>query len=367
MSFFFNPNNELLRYKSAFDKKIKNFEKSIIEEKGKYSQLLNSIPLPLALINEQRFILFSNTSAKNIFPLNFQGNYLHQYFRDPILKKTIEKINKKLDAETFNLKIELNNKMVIFNVKMHPVLSEEKKIIYYLIIFIDQNKISKSIQERNDFLANASHELKTPLTNILGISEIISTDPSALLENKSFGKNLYSSAKSMQNLINSLLSLSKVEINKNIIVYKDQQLDSLINFIIKEYKSNIQKNNHIKVVNNLQPKGAQFKTDKKELSLLFFNLLDNSFKYGSTLVQVFLEMKKDNVIITLNDNGQGIPKNEVQRVTERFYRVKNNDKIEGNGLGLAIVQEIMNNHNGAIRIESEEGKGTKVSLIFKGV
>ena len=89
--------------------------------------------------------------------------------------------------------------------------------IYYLIIFIDQDSVSKSIQERNDFLANASHELKTPLTNIMGISEIIYNDPNAIIENKIFRKNLLLNVKRMQSLINALLSLSKIEVNKNII------------------------------------------------------------------------------------------------------------------------------------------------------
>ena len=186
ISFLLNPKNEYLRFKVAFEKKMQLYDKKLLEEKSKYSQLLNSVPLPLVLINEQRFILFANNSAKGLFPSNFEGSYLHQYFRDPILKNTIEKVKNNLDDYSLNLQIDLNNKNVLFNVKIQPVISEEKEILYYLIIFIDQDSISKSIQERNDFLANASHELKTPLTNIMGISEIISNDPKAIIENKNF-------------------------------------------------------------------------------------------------------------------------------------------------------------------------------------
>ena len=174
ISFLLNPKNEYLRFKVAFEKKMQLYDKKLLEEKSKYSQLLNSVPLPLVLINEQRFILFANNSAKGLFPSNFEGSYLHLYFRDPILKNTIEKVKNNLDDYSLNLQIDLNSKNVLFNVKIQPVISEEKEILYYLIIFIDQDSISKSIQERNDFLANASHELKTPLTNIMGISEIIS-------------------------------------------------------------------------------------------------------------------------------------------------------------------------------------------------
>ena len=137
ISFLLNPKNEYLRFKVAFEKKMQLYDKKLLEEKSKYSQLLNSIPLPLLLINEQRFILFANNFAKGLFPSNFESSYLHQYFRDPILKNTIEKVKNDLADYSLNLQIDLNNKNVLFNVKIQPVISEEKEILYYLIIFID--------------------------------------------------------------------------------------------------------------------------------------------------------------------------------------------------------------------------------------
>ena len=365
ISFFFNANNEYLRYKAAFQKKIQLYDKKLLEEKSKYSQLLDSIPLPLVLMNERRFILYANNFAKDIFPSNFEGSYLHQYFRDPILKNTIEKVKNDFVDYSFNMQTDLNNKNVLFNVKIQPIISEEKKILYYLIIFIDQDSISKSIQERNDFLANASHELKTPLTNIIGISEIISNDPKAIIENKNFSKNLLVNVKRMQNLIYSLLDLSKVEINKNIIQYKLLSLEEITNSTINEFKNIYSKKQNIKIFNNLKNKSLKLKTDEKEFKLLFFNILDNAFKYSSSLVKIYLEETTKNIKIIFQDNGIGIPINDINRVTERFYRVKGNEKIEGSGLGLAIVSEIMNNHEGEIKIESEKRVGTKISLIFK--
>ena len=90
-----------------------------------------------------------------------------------------------------------------------------------------------------------------------------------------------------------------------------------------------------------------------------------TIKYSSSSVKIYLEETAKNIEIIFQDNGIGIPKNEINRVTERFYRVRGNEKIEGSGLGLAIVSEIMNNHEGEIKIESEERVGTKVFLIFK--
>ena len=171
----------------------------------------------------------------------------------------------------------------------------------------------------------------------------------------------------MQSLIDSLLSLSKIEVNKNIIRYKLLDLKNITKLTINEFKDiNSQKKN-IRLFNNFKNKSLKLKTDEKEFKLLFFNILDNAFKYSSSLVKIFLEETTKNIEIIFQDDGIGIPKSEINRVTERFYRVKGNEKIEGSGLGLAIVLEIMNNHEGEVKIESEEKVGTKVSLIFKRV
>ena len=201
----------------------------------------------------------------------------------------------------------------------------------------------------------------------MGISEIISNDPKAIIENKNFSKNLLVNVKRMQNLIYSLLDLSKVEINKNIIQYKLLSLEKISNSTIDEFKNIQSKEQNIEIFNNLKNKSLKLKTDEKEFKLLFFNILDNAFKYSSSSVKIYLEETAKNIEIIFQDNGIGIPKNEINRVTERFYRVKGNEKIEGSGLGLAIVSEIMNNHEGEIKIESEEKVGTKVFLIFKRV
>ena len=366
-SFFSNVENELLRIKASYVKKIELDKLILKEEKSKYSQLVDTIPLPVVLVSPDRYVLFLNRTARKIFPKNFEGSYIQNFFRDPSLNECFNRIkNKNLTDEEIRI-VYNGEKVVNFSVKFKPVFSEKNDVIYILLIFLDQNNILKSLQQRNDFLANASHELKTPLTNILGISEIISNEPSAIIENKNFSKSLLVNVKRMQNLIYSLLDLSKIEINKNIIQYKLLILEDIAKSTIDEFKNIHSKKQNIKIFNNLKNKSLKLKTDEKEFKLLFFNILDNAFKYSSSLVKIYLEETKKNIEIIFQDNGIGIPKNEINRVTERFYRVKGNEKIEGSGLGLAIVSEIMNNHEGEIKIESEEKGGTKFFLIFKRV
>ena len=365
VSFFSNLENELLRIKVSYKKKVALDKLIISEEKSKYSQLVDTIPLPIALVSKQRYVLFANKLAKKKFSENFEGSYIQNYFRDPALSEAFNKVSNNILSDTELQVVYEGTSPMSFNIKIKAVLSEESKVIYILLIFFDQSTISKSLQQRNDFLANASHELKTPLTNILGISEIISNDPSAIIENKNFSKNLLLNVKRMQNLIYSLLDLSKIEINRNIIKYKLFSLEKITKSTIDQFKKLNSNKQNIKLINNLKRKSLKLKTAEKEFKLLFFNLLDNAFKFSSSLVKIYLEETTKNIEIIFQDNGIGIPKNEINRVTERFYRVKGNEKIEGSGLGLAIVSEIMNNHEGEIKIESEEKGGTKVFLIFK--
>ncbi|PPR26095.1 MAG: Sensor histidine kinase ResE [Alphaproteobacteria bacterium MarineAlpha9_Bin4] len=361
-NFFLNPKNEILRIKASLERKNQLLNSELQETKNNYSKLIDSIPLPIIIINEKKFILFTNKFAKKAFSLELEKSFLYEHFRNFDITDDI--IKEEINSKEFQFNHEIEGQSISYKVLLQSLFSEKTNSSTFLLIFIDQSQISKSIQERNDFLTNASHELKTPLTNILGISEIVCNDPDTLIKNRTFGKNLLLNVKRMQSLINSLLDLSKIEINRNIIQYKTLNLVTLVQATINEFKNMNSKKKNIKFFNNLDSRTFKLKTDDKEFKLLFFNLLDNSFKYDSSYVKVFLEKKKDNIEILFQDDGKGIPKNEIHRITERFYRVKGNEKIEGNGLGLAIAKEIMNNHNGEIKIKSEKGKGTKVFLIF---
>ncbi len=365
ISFFADPNKEFIRYKYTFKKKVSLLEKKLNQEKKKYSQLLNSIPLPLALVNEHSFVLHANSFTSKIFSNSFEGSYLHHYFRDPKLKTTIDNISNYKQEADLKIKNETNNSTLIYNVKIKPILLEDDKILYYLFIFTDQTSVSKSLEERNDFLANASHELKTPLTNILGIAEILANDQNALVTNKKFADNLLLNSRKMQSLVESLLDLSKVEINRNIISYKTQDIFNLVRNSLNNYININSNNSNVKLINKLSNKTGKIITNEKEFKLILNNLLDNSFKFGATSVNINLLNINNKIIIEIQDNGIGIDNADLIRVTERFYRTKEANNIPGNGLGLAIVNEILKNNSAEIKISSKLKKGTTVSCIFE--
>jgi two-component system phosphate regulon sensor histidine kinase PhoR len=216
---------------------------------------------------------------------------------------------------------------------------------------------------RTDFVANVSHELKTPLTSIRGFVETL--EDGAINDSSNarrFLAIIKKHAQRLGNIIDDLLRLSELE-SGGAIEMAELDLKGLIDEIVMGF-------GHALAVKqqklSVETAGADFtiKGDRDRLEQVFVNLIDNAIKYTKEggRIKVLLTRTGDSVIITVEDNGIGIPKEDVERVFERFYRVDkaHSRELGGTGLGLSIAKHIVLVHNGEIRIESEVNKGTKV-------
>ena len=190
-------------------------------------------------MNEKKFILFANKFAKKAFSKELEKSFLYEHFRnfditDDILKEEI-------NSKEFQFNNEIEDKNITYKVLLQSLFSEESNASTFLLIFIDQSQIAKSLREKNDFLANASHELKTPITNIIGISEIINHDPEAVKKNKNFPEHLLNNSLRLKKLIESFLDLSRVEMNKDLAVNQSVNFYEFISEFIKKYVFNNEK------------------------------------------------------------------------------------------------------------------------------
>ena len=272
-------------------------------------------------------------------------------------------LQEEINSKQIQFNNEIENKNITYKVLLQSLFSDENNPSTFLLIFIDQNQIAKSLREKNDFLANASHELKTPITNIIGITEIINHDPEAVKKNKNFPEHLLNNSLRLKKLIESFLDLSRVEMNKDLAVNQSVNFYEFISEFIKKYVFNNEKKN-IKLENNIS-KRTTLIANSWELELLLNNLLDNCFKYSSSKVSVLINEDKEYINILVKDNGIGVSKFDLEKIKERFYRGKGSQNIKGTGLGLSIVDEIIANHKGKLKIESEEKEGTSVSFTLK--
>ena len=223
--------------------------------------------------------------------------------------------------------------------------------------------LKKAAKYRQEFLADVSHELKTPIFAAQGFVHTLLDNPDEDLEIRM--KFLEKAAKSLDgldNLVQDLLTVSQIETGAIKIEKKKINLRPLIEEIFEQVEAKAKKRDvKLKLI---APKGEiQVKADTQRISQVIMNLVVNAIKYGNEkgLVQIIITEKKKAYIISVVDNGPGIPDEHLHRIFERFYRVdKSRAKNSGGtGLGLSIVKHIVQAHNSKISVQSEENKGTR--------
>jgi len=217
---------------------------------------------------------------------------------------------------------------------------------------------------RTDFVANVSHELKTPLTLIKGYIETL--EDKTIGDKEQTGKFvsiIKEHSDRLGNIVDDLLSLSELELSKDCLEKTEFDLKELIDEISLGFGRALSEK---KLTLNVDSQGDDFKikADRDKIEQVFVNLIDNAIKYTKESGTIELSLRQQNrmVIITVQDDGIGILKEHLGRVFERFYRVDKarSRELGGTGLGLGIAKHIVLVHNGKIDIESEPGKGTKV-------
>jgi two-component system phosphate regulon sensor histidine kinase PhoR len=219
---------------------------------------------------------------------------------------------------------------------------------------------------RSDFVANVSHELKTPLTSIKGFIETLEGGALDDRENAiRFLAIIKKHAEGLSNITDDLLKLSELESGKDRIERADFNLKNLITEVVHRY-DHVLAEKSFKLEQEFNGDDFQIKADRLKVEHILVNLLDNSMKYtgeGGT-IKVCLSGQTDHFEISVEDNGIGIPDEHIERIFERFYRVDKarSRKLGGTGLGLSIVKHAVLLHSGNVQVESREGKGTTVTV-----
>ncbi len=235
-----------------------------------------------------------------------------------------------------------------------------------IVVFIfDVTEKQQLETMRREFTSNVSHELKTPLTTIYGISDMLANGIVKPEDVGQFGQNIRSEAERLIILINDIVSLSKLDENS---VPRDDTGTDLYNLaeevIERLHRSANEKN--IKI--SLSGEHIEFIGNRTVLDEIIYNLCDNAIKYNkvSGHVEVKISHIPTKILITVSDDGMGIPPEHINRIFERFYRVdkSHSRQIKGTGLGLSIVKHGVMYHNGTIRVESTVGKGSAFIVEF---
>lgn len=332
-------------------------------EREKLNYVLENIAQGIVAINKNKDIFFINQFALELLnSTDSDIKSLNEIIKDKSVIKKIEdaiKLNRfsKFDIKERNMDIEIN---------VIPILNN--KNISALIKFEDVTDIRKVEIEKQDFFINASHELKTPLTSILGYSELlINMSAKDKNENKKtdFIRRINAEALRMKELVLNMLTLSRMEANWQETI--DEKID-LKDIILNVFESNKIKSQKRNINIELYIESAIIIANKEKITEVVNNLVDNAIKYTDDggEIKIILKNNKDKAIFTVKDNGCGIESKYLNRIFERFFRVKNEKylKVQGTGLGLTIVKNICAHYNADIYINSEENKGTEISVVF---
>ena len=227
-------------------------------------------------------------------------------------------------------------------------------------------EILRSANMRVEFTANVSHELKTPLTSISGYAELIESGMAQGEQAKTFAAEIHKSANRLLTLINDIIRLSQMDAPMPDLKFEPVDLAQIAANTFEQLEMSARKAD---VTLQLDAKPAMVEADRQMMDELLYNLCDNAIRYNVHGGSVKLEVRpvREKVIVCVQDTGIGISPENQEHVFERFYRVdKSRSKATGGtGLGLAIVKHIAVKHNAQIELESELGRGTKISVIFE--
>ena len=258
----------------------------------------------------------------------------------------------------------INDRLILILIKSLVILLVIEIVIYYASKVLTE-RITKPAQEsfekQKDFIADASHELKTPLAVIMASSDELKSDK----KNKQYVDNIKYESERMNNLIKSLLDLSKLENGVSIANYKEENISKIIERVCLTFEA-IAFENNVTIETNIE-KDIKLKCSKDEMERLISIILDNAIKhsYKDSSIKVNLEKDKNSISLDIINVGDPIKAGDEEKIFERFYRADKSRKRDSNryGLGLAIAKNIVINHNGTIKAYSKDSLTTfKINL-----
>lgn len=314
----------------------------------------------ILIFDEKGICVFLNKTAKNYLNMNNENLKYDEIIED-------EKFNllvlKAIRGEQGSTKAEINGKSFQFT---SFILEEINNKFSSMISLKNITDSEKNENMRVEFSANVSHELKTPLTSIMGNAEIIETGIAKSDDIKNIATNIRLEAQRMLKLIDDVINISKLSDSEVKQSFEEVFIDEITKEVIKTLRYSARKKN---IQINFESENLSLAGNRQVIYEMFYNLIDNAISYGKENGTVDIKVYKDSKgkHFRVSDDGIGIAKEDQQRIFERFYRAdKSHSKSTGGtGLGLSIVKHGSLMHGAKITLDSSLGVGTKIDICFQ--
>ncbi len=347
--------------------RLKTTLNEISQEKGKLEALLQNMSDGVIAFDENGDLIHANPSGQEFLSISGETLKFNEIFSNLGLNVSFEDIMKANKGVSISQKFEVNDKFL--NLLFARVFGDNNSITGIIVVIQDVTEQENLEKMRREFVANVSHELKTPITSIQGYSEtLISNDDIDKETRYKFLEVINKEAERMSRLVSDLLKLSKMDFQNNAMNCSSfNAVKMAANCIDKIFIEADKKKQELILFNDDEEIYAY--ANEVDIEQVLLNIISNAIKYTPEggKIGVKVEQIGDNVEILVKDNGIGIPKEDLPRIFERFYRVDKarSREMGGTGLGLSIAKTMVEANGGKINIESEFGEGTEVRIRLK--
>lgn len=351
----------LLKRMDAQQRQLKHQSEELKRKREEFETATENMSEGLIILNEKGVILSINRAAAKMLGLSEDS-----VGKDIFSEKT--SVNLK---ESTQIALSGKNKEEVFALRdgncqllANPV-STDGKVTGAALLVLDVTEKERAEQMRREFTANVSHELKTPLQTISGYAELLANGMVADKDKTAFSEKIYAEAQRMIRLIEDIIKLSNLDEGAVELTRETVDLYVTAENTVRSLLPAAKKAN---VTLSLNGENAEIYGIPQLLTAVVYNLCDNAIKYNKDGGTVFVNVKNnaENIVLSVRDTGIGIPKEQQERIFERFYRVdkSHSKEVGGTGLGLSIVKHAAKLHDAKITLESEVGKGTEITVIF---
>ena len=353
-------------FMSAFEDatlEIREHLKEVDKQKRQIETILLYMTDGIIAFNLEGEVTHKNLAAERLLNLSEEDNNFEKVFSKFNVDINLEKIVYLEDWTSSDKRINVGEKYI--NLLFVPYKDNNKRPAGVIAVIQDITEHVKLDNMRKEFVADVSHELKTPITSIMGYADTLLEGEYDDVTRNKFLNVIASEARRMAKLVTDLLSLSRYDNNKISAEKTEFDLGELVKKCQEKLEIEISKKHH-KMENLVTANVPLVYADKSGIERVVLNILSNSIKYtkenGS--IKIYVGFVYNDAYIKIIDNGIGIPEKDLTRIFERFYRVDKarSRELGGTGLGLSIAKEILNQNNGSIDIKSEVGKGTEVVI-----
>ncbi|HAH11588.1 MAG TPA: hypothetical protein DCL54_15745 [Alphaproteobacteria bacterium] len=347
-----------------------------LDLQGHFAALIDRLPDPILIVDGDGRIVAGNQAFGASFTPAEPRKHVANVIRAPAVLDALDAVLVGAAPRSVEFTV-MSSPVQSFEAHVSGVATATGKPDTVLLLFHDVTTAKRVEDMRADFVANASHELRTPLASLTGFIETLrgsaKDDPAA---QERFLTIMAEQAARMRRLIDDLLSLSRIELNEHIRPSGSVNLGDVVEEVTSAMQPQAQKAS-VTISVDEPPSLPHVAGEREELVQVVTNLVDNAIKYGRTggKVEVSLGLLRPEagepgpspcVFVAVKDDGEGIGREHLPRLTERFYRVdvRRSREVGGTGLGLAIVKHIVNRHRGRMNIDSAPGEGSTFSVFL---